>query len=96
MTNLPKPLEAWVGGVGLTCCRCGQKVVEAVAPEDGEPYVCPSCATPLPLEEDALTRAALSDPDAFAPPPPRQPTVWRPLFLIALAVLALGLLFTRR
>lgn len=96
MTNLPKSLEGYVSGVGLTCSVCGQKVVEAMVPEEEEAYICPSCATPLPLEEDALTRAALSDPDAFPPIPVDRPTVWRPLVLVAIAIVALALIFIRR
>ncbi|HJV22510.1 MAG TPA: zinc ribbon domain-containing protein [Holophagaceae bacterium] len=95
MTNLPRSLEGWVGGVGLLCSVCGQKVVEAVVPEEGHPYVCPSCAHPQPMEEDELTRAALSDPDAFPPLPAGRPSIWRPIFLVALAIVALALLFYR-
>ncbi|HJU83942.1 MAG TPA: zinc ribbon domain-containing protein [Holophagaceae bacterium] len=95
MTNLPRSLEGYVGGVGLLCSVCGQKVVEAVVPEEGQPYVCPSCAAPATFEEDELTRAALSDPEAFPPLPEDRPSIWRPLFLVALAIVALAVLFFR-
>ncbi len=93
MTNLPRSLEGYVSGVGRLCSVCGQKVVEAVVEDDNAPYVCPSCAEPMPAEDDELTRAALSDPDAFAPPPAARPSVWRGIFLVILAIGALALLF---
>lgn len=96
MTNLPRSLEGYVSGVGRLCSVCGQKVVEAVVEEDNAPYICPSCAEPHPAEEDELTRAALSDPDAFAPPPAERASVWRGIFLVVLAVGALAVLFWRR
>ena len=96
MTNLPKSLEGYVSGVGLTCSQCGQKVVEAFVPEGDEPYLCPSCAIPLPLEEDALTRAALSDPAAFEETAPTGPTAWRLVSLLVIAILALAGIFWLR
>lgn len=96
MTNLPRSLEAYVGGVGLLCSRCGAKVVDAIPPPDGERYLCPSCATPLPFEEDELTRAALSDPAAFAEPVATGPTAWRVVVLLAIAILALAGIFWLR
>lgn len=93
MSTIPKPLQAYVSGVGLTCWKCGEKVVDAIAPEDGEPYMCPSCANPLPMEDDELTRAALSDPAAFEEPLPPQPSFWRVVALVLVAVGALAMIF---
>lgn len=96
MSNLPRSLEAYVGGVGMLCTRCGAKVVDAIPPPDGERYLCPSCATPLPYSEDELTRAALSDPAAFEEAAPTGPTVWRLISLLAIAILALAGIFWLR
>lgn len=48
-------------------------------------------------EEDELTRAALSDPEAFHPELPNQePTVWRWVVLLLVGAGALALVFGRR
>ncbi len=96
MTQLPRPLEAYVTGVGLRCARCGAKVVDAIPPQDGERYFCPSCALPLPIAEDELTRAALSDPAAFEEPVQAGPTAWRFVTLLVIAILALSGIFWLR
>lgn len=96
MNELPRSLEAYVSGVGLPCSRCGAKVVDAIPPPDGERYLCPSCALPMPIAEDALTRAALSDPAAFEEPVPTGPTAWRVVALLAIAIAALAGIFWLR
>lgn len=96
MTNLPRPLEAYVSGVGLLCSRCGAKVVDAIPPPDDERYLCPSCALPIPVAEDELTRAALSDPAAFEDRAPAGPTAWRLVALLTIAILALAGIFWLR
>lgn len=82
--------------MGLVCSRCGAKVVDAVPPPDGERYLCPSCALPIPIAEDELTRAALSDPAAFEEPAPTGPTAWRVITLFVVAILALAGIFWLR
>ena len=96
MTQLPRALEAYVSGVGLLCSRCGAKVVDAVPPPDDERYLCPSCALPIPIADDELTRAALSDPAAFDEPEQAGPTAWRLVTLLAVAILALTGIFWLR
>lgn len=96
MSQIPRSLEAYVSGVGLLCSRCGAKVVDAIPPPDGERYLCPSCALPLPIAEDELTRAALSDPAAFEEPAATGPTAWRFITLLAVAILALAGIFWLR
>lgn len=96
MTQLPRSLEAYVSGVGLLCSRCGAKVVDAIPPPDDERYLCPSCAVPMPIAEDELTRAALSDPAAFDEPAPTGPTAWRMVALLGIAILALAGVFWLR
>ena len=96
MTNLPRSLEAYVSGVGMLCSRCGAKVVDAVPPPDDERYLCPSCALPIPVADDELTRAALSDPAAFEDPVLSGPTTWRFVALMSIAVLALAGIFWLR
>ena len=96
MTQLPRSLEAYVSGVGLLCSRCGAKVVDAIPPPDGERYLCPSCALPIPFSEDELTRAALSDPAAFEEHPQTGPTAWRFITLLVVAILALSGIFWLR
>lgn len=96
MSTIPPSLEALVSGVGLVCSRCGAKVVDAIPPPDGERYLCPSCALPIPIAEDELTRAALSDPAAFDAPAPSGPTAWRWITLFVIAILALAGIFWLR
>lgn len=96
MSQLPRSLEAYVSGVGLICSRCGAKVVDAIPPPDDERYFCPSCALPIPIAEDDLTRAALSDPAAFDEPELTGPTPWRVVALLAIAILALAGIFWLR
>lgn len=96
MSTLPPSLEAFVSGVGLVCSRCGAKVIDAVPPPDGERYLCPSCALPIPIAEDELTRAALSDPAAFDEPLPSGPTPWRVIALFLVAIVALAGIFWLR
>ena len=96
MTQLPRPLEAYVSGVGLLCSRCGAKVVDAIPPPDGEIYLCPSCAIPIPIGEDELTRAALSDPAALDEVPESGPTAWRLVVVLGIAILALAGIFWLR
>lgn len=96
MTELPHSLEAYVSGVGRNCTSCGAKVVDAIPPPDGEPYLCPSCAFPIPIAEDELTRAALSDPAAFEEPTPSGPTAWRLISLLIVAIAALAGVFWLR
>jgi hypothetical protein len=91
MTDLPEGLQGYVAGVGRVCSRCGMRVVEAVV-EDA-PYLCPRCAPEDLTPEDALTRAALLDPESDAPMPDRGPTGWRVVILILVAVGALAFVF---
>lgn len=91
MTDLPESLQGYVAGVGRVCSRCGARVVEAVVEE--APYLCPRCAPLEDTPEDALTRAALLDPDADAPAPDTGPTGWRLVVLILVAVGALAFVF---
>jgi hypothetical protein len=96
MSILPRPLEAYVSGVGLVCSKCGAKVVDAIPPPDGERYLCPSCAIPLPYSDDELTRAALADPAALEEPRPDGSAAWRLVSLLAIAILALAGIFWLR
>ena len=96
MTELPRSLEVYVSGVGLLCSRCGAKVVDAVPPPEGERYLCPSCAIPIPIGDDELTRAALSDPAALDEAVESGPTAWRLVALLGIAILALAGIFWLR
>lgn len=96
MSVLPRSLEAYVSGVGLLCSKCGAKVVDAIPPPDGERYLCPSCAVPLPYSDDELTRAALSDPAALEEPAPAGSAAWRFVALLTIAILALAGIFWLR
>lgn len=49
---------------------------------------------PGPLSEEELTRAALEDPAGQLPPDADHgPTLWRPVFLLVVAVAALWFVF---
>jgi hypothetical protein len=48
---------------------------------------------PAETPEDELTRLALEDPLATEPEPQDRPTLWRLLLLVAVAVIALGIVF---
>ncbi len=57
----------------------------------------PEPQQPAGTPEDELTRAALSDPDALTDEwTDRGPTSWRWVFLLLLAVAALGIVFWKR
>lgn len=52
---------------------------------------------PPEADEDELTRAALSDPEAARVHHVHEhPTPWRVIFLVAVAAVALGVVFLRR
>lgn len=96
MTDLPNALSAYVPNVGRTCVDCGRRVVEAV--EDGEPFVCPTCAgtVPEPIAMDDLTRAALEDTSPREAPVAPRPTAWRTVVLLIVAIGTLALVLGRR
>ncbi len=94
MSQIPESLQAYVYGVGEVCSVCRQKVVEAVV--TGDAYVCPTCSGEIPPAEDDLTRAALEDTSPREAPVPGQPTAWRAVALLLVAIAALALVLGRR
>ncbi len=93
MSNeIPPSLSAYLPGVGHVCQGCGRVIVDAVE-TPGEPFRCLECQNQAPVsDEDELTRTALSDQEPTAPPTSRA-GVWRLVAVIALAVVALALIF---
>lgn len=51
---------------------------------------------PPEAEEDALTQAALGDPEAGAERPREEPTLWRIVLIALVAAVALAIVFGRR
>lgn len=93
MSNeIPPSLSAYLPGVGHVCQGCGRVIVDAVE-TPGEPFRCPDCRGFAPVtDEDELTRAALTDQEPTGRPTSRS-SVWRLVAVIALAVVALTLIF---
>lgn len=56
----------------------------------------PSCSDPGEAHDDELTRAALSDPGYETHESESQPTLWRLIFLVMVATLALTCVFLKR
>lgn len=95
MTNeIPPALEACLPGVVHVCRGCGCSVVDAVI-TPGEPFRCLDCRGMVPPPEDELTQAALEDRGPYDVADDR-PTVWRPIVVIAFAVVALAIVFWKR